>query len=139
MTRKQAKRLRLSSWTHKFFCLSETGDNKVPSTSLHKNDLILAGLGEKNITIDDIDCTPEEFKDAIMLEFPKLREGGGFELLKGAASTRKLEIIPFEISSSPRRLKSWIGTARIYLRPIQVDLDITPTEGVADEVCNMIC
>jgi len=25
---------------------------------------------------------PEEFKDTIMEEFPKLHEGGGFELLK---------------------------------------------------------
>ena len=73
-----------------------------------------------------------------MTEFPKLRNGGGFELLRCAASTRQLELIPFSISNSPKLLKPWIGNARIYIRPIQVNLDLTPTEGYEEEVQNCV-
>lgn len=115
-----------TSWTHKFFCLAETDDDTLP---LKKNALILAGLREKQITIPDIDCCPTEFYEAIYSEFPKLREGGGIEFLKCTPSTRKLEIIPFTVSSSPRLLKTWIAAARVYIRPIQISLDLTPEEG----------
>ena len=127
---RQAKRPKLNSWTHKFFCLAETEENRVPSNSVQRNELVLAGLGERKVTVADIDCSPQEFQATLLTEFPKLRKGGGFELLKCTASTRQLELIPFSISNSPSLLKSWIGTARIYLRPIQLNLDLTPTEGL---------
>lgn len=59
-----------------------------------------------------------------MTAFPKLKDGGGFELLRCMPSTRDLEEIPSPACLSPRLLRSRIGTARIYIRPIQVDLDI---------------
>jgi len=133
-TLSRAKRPKFSVWTHRFYCLSETDDERVPSTSLRRNELVLAGLGERNVTITDVDCTPQDFQEALLTEFPRLRQGGGFELLRGAASTRQLEIIPFRISNSPRLLKAWIGTARIYIRPIQLNLDVTPTEVEEEEV-----
>ncbi|XP_065895804.1 uncharacterized protein [Dysidea avara] len=131
---RQAKRPKLSTWTHKYYCLAETDEDRVPSSSLRKNELVLAGLGERSVTISDVKCTPQEFQEALLTEFPKLRQGGGFELLKCAASTWQLELIPFKISNSLRLLKSWIGTARIYIRPIQLNLDLTPTEEVEEEV-----
>ena len=134
---RQAIRPKLNSWTHKFFCLAETEENKVPSTSIQKNELVLAGLGERKVTVADVDCSPQEFQETLLNEFPKLCNGGGFELLKCTASTRQLELIPFSISNSPNLLKSWIGTARIYLRPIQLNLDLTPTEGVVEQVENV--
>ena len=105
----------------------------MPSSSLRKNELVLAGLGEKTVTIPNVNCSPQDFQKALSTEFPKLQQGGGFELLRCAASTRQLEVIPFQISQSPRLLKPWIGTARVYIRPIQLNLDVTPTE-VEDEV-----
>lgn len=131
---RQAKYSKLNSWTHKFFCLAETEEAKVPSSSIQRNELVLAGLGERKVTISDINCSPQEFQETLLTVFPKLRSGGGFELLKCTASTRLLELIPFCISNSPSLLRSWIGTARIYLRPIQLNLDLTPTEGVAEQV-----
>lgn len=77
---KYAKRgTKSTSWTHKFFCLSETDDDTL---SLKKNYLILAGLREKPITIPNIiGCCPSEFHEVIFNEFPKLRERGrGIEL-----------------------------------------------------------
>ena len=124
-----AKRPKLSTWTHKYYCLAETDDERVPSTSFKKNELVLAGLGERSVTIPDVNCTPQEFQEALLTEFPRLQQGGGFELLRCAPSTRQLELIPFRISNSPKLLKAWIGTARIYIRPIQLNLDLTPVEN----------
>ena len=117
-----------TSWTHKFFCLSETNDEAIPAK---KNHLILAGLGEKSLTIPNIDCSANDFLEFIMDEFPKLREGGGIEFLQCMQSSRKLEVIPYNVSSSPRMLKTWIGAARVYLRPIQRSLDLSPVDGHA--------
>ena len=59
-------------------------------------------------------------------------------MLKCTTSTRKLEVIPFRFCSSARILRAWIGTARIYIRPIQADLDLTPTEEIGDHIVRMI-
>lgn len=122
---KNTKRGKETSWTQRFFCLSETDDDYVP---MKKGDLVLAGLGERLITIPNIDCSPAEFHQIILNEFPKLREGGGIEFLKCTQSTRRLEPIPFTVSHSPRLLKSLIGAARVFVRPIQVSLDLTPAK-----------
>ena len=117
-----------NSWSHKFICLAYTDQDKSCSSTPEKTELILAGLGEKNITINDVDCSPKEFRDCITAAFPKLAAGGGFEYLKCAPSTRKLEVIPFHICNSVRRLRAWIGNAKVYLRPIQMNLDLTASE-----------
>jgi len=131
----QAKKFKkTTTWTHNFFCLSETNDEKVPTTSMTKNALILAGLGEKRVTIPNIDCSAKEFQEVLYGEFPKLRQGGGVEFLKSTQCTRKLETIPFTTSGSPRLLRSYIGAARVYIRPMQVGLDLTPAQEVIDQV-----
>ena len=130
---KQTKRAKTNnSWTHKFFCLSGTDEDRLPSSTFEKNGLVLAGLGEKKVTILDVDCETAEFNETLLQAFPKLKYGGGFEMLKCTSSTRKLEVIPFTISSSARLLKAYMGTARIYIRPIQVNLDLTPMDTTND-------
>jgi len=69
------------------------------------------------VNISNIDCRVKEFQEVLFSEFPKLHQGGGVELLKGTQSTRKLESIPFTISSSPRLLQSYIGAVRDYIKP----------------------
>ena len=46
-------------------------------------------------------------------------------MLKCASSIRKLEVIPFTISSSARLLKAYMGTAR-------TNLDLTPMDTTND-------
>ena len=99
-----------------------------------KNELILAGLGEKRVTISNIDCSAKEFQEVLFSEFPRLHQGGRVEFLKSTQSTRKLESIPFTVSSLPRLLRSYIGAARVYIRPIQMSLDLTPAQEVIDRV-----
>ena len=122
----QLKYPRLQSWTHRFVCLPHTNHKRIPSTVAERNEIIQAGLWEKKVTIPDIDCGVKEFNDIILETFPKLNQGGGFELLKCTQSSRNLEILPYQISCSPRLLKQSIGSAKIYIRPIQADLDLSP-------------
>jgi hypothetical protein len=118
------KKSKPSSWTHKFVCLCNTSDERVPTTASARETLFLAGLGERKVQVPDIDCNTEEFREILMTEFPKLRNCGGFELLRCLPSSRDLEVIPSPVCHSPRLLRSRIGTARIYIRPMQSDLDI---------------
>jgi len=55
---------------------------------MSKNVLTLAGLGEKRVTIPNIDCDAKGFHNILLDEFLKLRQGGGVEFLKCAQSTR---------------------------------------------------
>ena len=58
--------------------------------------------------------------------FPKLKCGGGCQFLKCCVNTRNFEILSATTLSSPEILKSRVGSARTYIRPLQVDLDLTP-------------
>ena len=65
--------------------------------------------GEKVI---EVEC---EFTDVILAAYPKLKDTGGYELLRCQSNSKDLLTIGERISS-PKLLK------RIYIRPIQRDL-----------------
>jgi hypothetical protein len=75
----KSKKKKLSLWVHDFVCLSRTSDNKAPS-SLEVGELLRAGLGRKQLSFPD-DGDSSEVHSEIMAAFPKLKEGGGYELL----------------------------------------------------------
>lgn len=83
-----------------------------------------AGLGEKKIVIHDIDCSWDEFKNTILQSFPKLADCGGFDFLRCLPNSKTLEVISIPIAHSPKLLKSVVGNGRVFLRPIQQDLEI---------------
>lgn len=122
-----AKKAKLSSWTHRFVCLSSTEDIRVPTAHSAREMLYRSGLGERKVHIPDVNCSPEVFHNILYDAFPKLKKSGGFELLRCIPQTRDLELIPSPICHSPRLLRNRLGTARAYIRPIQVNLD---TEGM---------
>ena len=68
----------------------------------------------------------------ITTSFPKLSDCGGFELLRCVANSKHLDVIVGNIaqipSPSPTLLMTIIGNARVYIRPIQTDLDLAPTQ-----------
>lgn len=72
-----------SAWHHKFVCLAYKDQNKIPTSDAEKEDLYQAGLGERKISFDRLDISPNEFRDLLYHNFPRLKEGGGFQLLKG--------------------------------------------------------
>ena len=91
-----------AAWSHKFVCLSSTTAERVPTTQTDKLALEEAGLGEKGVTIPDIDCSPESFNKLLLATYPKLESGGGFEFLRCKSQTRDLLLIGPRVSSNPR-------------------------------------
>ena len=91
--------------------------------------LLEAGLGEKKISFPDIDCNAEAFRDKLLEEFPKLKGGGGFELMRCGANSRVLEPIVSAALKSPRATQERVGRSKVYIRPIQADLDTAPVES----------
>lgn len=120
------------SWSHKFVCLDKTDADRVPTTQSAKMALEEAGLGEKTILLPDVDCDPEDFHTLILGTYPKLREGGGYELLRCKPASRDLIIIGPRISNTPKLLKRRVGNGKVYLRPLQRDL------GLEEEDCDEV-
>ena len=114
------KKPKPSSWTQRFYCLACTNDERVPTKTSMREMLKLAGLGEKKVQIPDVDCTTEEFHEALTNK----KNCGGFELLRCIPSTRDLEVIQSPVCHSPRLLRSRTSSAKIFIRPIQADFDI---------------
>ena len=77
----------------------------------------------------------EEFGEFLYEQFPPLREGGGYQLLKCLPN---MEVLSPNVHASPALLKPRVGASRTYIRPLQKDLDITETvvESVVDTVNN---
>ena len=122
-------------WKHRFVCLSYVGEYKVPTSAVTKDDLLKAGLGEKNIEFSSLDIPAEEFRDVIYDNFPKLRNGGGFELCRCLPNSRHLEPLSSAAYSSPQLLKERVGNSRTYIRPLQRDLDLEEVFGLPGGVC----
>ena len=95
-----------------------------------------AGLGEKKILFTNVDCNAEDYREKLLEEFPKLKDGGGFELLRCSANSRVLEPISSVALQSPRATQERVGRSKVYIRPIQADLDMTAdnTENMTSQV-----
>ena len=104
---------------------------RILTTDFDKEELYLAELGEKEIEFPTLDASAEEFKEILQTSFPRLRQGGGYQLLKCMPNSRKLECLSSGVYSSPAALKR-VGSSRTYLRPTQRDLDIEPAEDSSD-------
>ncbi|KAJ8348571.1 hypothetical protein SKAU_G00271600 [Synaphobranchus kaupii] len=94
--------------------------------------LTSASLGMKRIHFPDKAGTAQEFVAHLLKHFPKLEEGGGFELLRSRGMTRSkdLEVIPCPDGGyTPlyRITEAGIGSATIYVRPLQANLSMDTT------------
>jgi hypothetical protein len=120
--------------------LANVDDTVVPSDySL----LAANGLGKAKIELFE-SSNAIEIHEAILSTFPKLKEAGGYELLRTHANTKSLSVIfsPPE-GYTGYYLKSVLGQAKCFIRPIQADLKISysPTIEIPESVprveCNM--
>ncbi|KAL6459656.1 hypothetical protein MHYP_G00314150 [Metynnis hypsauchen] len=79
-------------------------------------------------TVQNKHCTAGEFEAQLQKEIPKLKDRGGFQLLRAYGSTRSkiLEIIPCPAEGyTPKYLEAYgIHTATVYVRPLQRDLSL---------------
>lgn len=109
-------------WSHVFVCLSSTDWQHVPSFA-EKAELALSGLGEKKISFP----ANENFDASINREFPSLREGGGYQVLRSNAKI--LQSLPTPKGGySVEYLKGVLAQAKGYIRPLQKDLTLMKQE-----------
>ena len=104
-------------------------DNEVPSNG-YKTQLSNASLGEKKITFEK-KSSCNYFHEKLLESYPKLKEGGGYELMRTKfRSTSKLEILQPKGNAGHNvlDLKEMVASARIYVRPLQNDLSLEQIE-----------
>ena len=109
--------------THDFFCLASTSADCVPRRA-EKLALQNAGLGRRKVVFS---CRGSFVDVKAKLEnvYPKLKDGGGFELLRSGSPNSKLALIipPAGGYSVPfLRDAAGLGQALAYIRPLQMDL-----------------
>ena len=86
---KKSKKVKLSMWEHEFICLARYGE-ATPPTPMEKAELISAGLGPRKLSLFEYG----QFHDDVMAAFPKLADGGGYELMRTKQNNRELCVIP---------------------------------------------
>ena len=129
------KKTKISVWRHNFVCLAYVSDDLVPS-NMAKANLIRAGLGLKEITLA-LHGDSSDFHQEVICAFPKLQNGGGYELLRTAeGNSRLLHLIPpLAGGYTASYLKSIMAQSKVYIRPLQSDLSMEPNKSDDDEVC----
>ena len=125
------------TWTHEFFCLAKKCAIRVPNRS-EKIILQNSGLGRKKVVFN---CKASAFDVQRVLQevYPKLSEGGGFELLRsGHPSTSLVLIAPPATGYCVPFLRdsAGLGQALAYIRPIQKDIDVSIS---VDEEVEQVC
>ena len=134
----KSKKKKAVTWTHTFICLAQPDDDTVPD-SRDRATLKLAGIGEKKFAVE-LYCTGQEFYDDLLFQYPKLREGGGYELLRvPEGGGRELEIIKVpEGGYNAEYLRAVVHSAKIFIRPLQKALDNQPqTSEVSKNVIHI--
>jgi hypothetical protein len=98
-----------------------------------KEELKSAGLGEERIHIG-LKASAQQLHQKFILVYPKLENAGGYELLRCLPNSRTLtKLQPPSGGHTPESLKGDVGQARIYLRPLQRDLDTTSIQTTTSE------
>ena len=116
----------------RFFCLASTTQQDVPNND-EKQQLLVGGLGEKKITLQ-ADSTSSDVASALKETYPKLTDSGGYEFMYAKASSRQLSIIDEgENGYTIEFLKRFVGQGRVYIRPIQCDLDLRAMVKAKDQ------
>ena len=83
-----------------------------------------AGLGSKDIKFASLSINAEEFRDILLVSYAKLKGAGEFLLRKCHLNSRKLEQLSKCVYSSPAALKERVASSKIYIKPVQKNLDL---------------
>lgn len=120
-------------WEKEFTCLAHIDQKRTPDP-LHKAELIRAGLGGARLSLFE-NGDAWEFHEQLVEKFPKLHDGGGYELLRAVGSSHELQIIPPPSGGyTTSYVKSVVGQAKVYVRPIQKDLSLEEVGTESDVV-----
>ena len=97
-----------------------------------KTALALAGLGEKKLSLY-FHSDAKELCDQLLDYFPKLLKAGEYGLLRcGDKGERNLVLIDVPPAGyTVEYLKAVVSSAKIYIRPLQKNLDLSIIESVS--------
>ncbi|XP_068737002.1 uncharacterized protein [Montipora capricornis] len=119
----------LETWTHEVCVLARCDEDATPTREMLE-ELISAGLGKAKLVFPDKKADHNKVQLFLEEKFPKLKSAGGFEVLRasgGGGGQRPLSLLPpSKEGYSVPLLKERLGQAVAYIRPLQVDLDVTP-------------
>ena len=88
-----------------------------------KDELKEAGLGEQRVNTG-LRASAGQLHEKLLSVFPKLDGAGGYELLRCLPNSRSLAKLQTpQGGHTPESLKRDVGQARIYIRPLQRDLN----------------
>ncbi|KAJ7394930.1 hypothetical protein OS493_000767 [Desmophyllum pertusum] len=120
-----------NTFTRAFVCLANTDQVSAPTAS-ERIRLTMAGLGEAKVVFNK-DGNAQHVHGKILETFPALSGAGGYEILRmSEGNTRQFIEIPCPSKGfTVQCLKSALGQAKAFLRPIQknLDLDVQATCG----------
>ena len=115
-----------------FICLATVGQTHAP-TPIEKAELYQAWLRMKLLLLLQY-ADAWEFHEEILKKFPKLADGGGYELLRTCANSRELTVIPAPSGGyTTSYVKSIVNQAKVYIRPLQKDLSLEEEIVSAEE------
>ena len=116
------------TWTHQFMCLSDKDQETIPSRE-EKYRLNNVGLREKKVVFSDKRGSWEHVKSVLENDFPKLKDvNGAFEIVRSSGNRRSLDLVSIPpMGYTVPFLKETLGQAMGYIRPVQKNLDLTPT------------
>lgn len=116
----------LETWTHDVCMLARCDENTTPGRD-RMEVLMRAGLGKMKLVFPNKKATHSDVCSFLNEKFPRLKDGGGFEVLRAVGGSRALHIIP------PGKdgyllpyIKERFSQAAVYMRPLQSDLDESP-------------
>ena len=79
-----------------------------------------SGLGDQRIVFSNKRGVYEHVKQTIESAYPKIKEAGGFEILRTGGPSRSLEIVEIPATGyTVEDLKETFGQAIGYIRPLQ--------------------
>ena len=123
------------TWTHEFLCLADKDANEIPSR-VKKFDLQEIGLGKKRVVFKR-DDGPVLFNNKLLESYPKLKDVGGYEFLRGGLAEKKLMVVappPRGYDVKFLRDEAGVGQAVLYIRPLQRSVSFEKTGGQGQEV-----
>lgn len=109
----------------------------MPSSDIEKDQLFLAGLGERIVEFPTLCMTTNEFRQLLVSYFPKLEQCGGYHLCK-ASQKGILEPLSKLVYTSPEILKQRCGANRTYIVPLQHSLDLSADKPNVSETVSFI-
>lgn len=117
-------------------CLANTDDDSAPD-STERMKLKLVGLGEKRFVMDT-KVTAQGLIHELEYQFPKLKDSGGIELLRSDENhQRDLEVIEMPAGGyTCEYLRAIVSNAKLYIRPIQINLSMDPSNDVSQNDVN---